>query len=65
MVGKAAPVDPPQSCLWYWFTDAAAAGLPIMVGESTPRGLLTSDAATLMGPGAALSPTRNKLSCPS
>jgi hypothetical protein len=35
------------SCPWYWLQDSLQAGLPLMVGESTPRGLNTSDPATL------------------
>lgn len=30
------------SCLWYWLTDCAKAGLPLMLGEMTPRGMTTS-----------------------
>lgn len=36
-----------NSCIWYWLTDSAAAGFPLLVGESTPRGRNTSDAGTL------------------
>jgi hypothetical protein len=36
-----------QSCVWYWLTDAPAAGFPLLIGESTPRGHFTSDNATL------------------
>lgn len=34
-------------CLAYWLTDSAAAGYPLMLGESSPRGLNTSHPATL------------------
>ena len=36
----------PQSCLWWWLTDNTAAGTPLMIGESTPRGRNSTDAAT-------------------
>jgi hypothetical protein len=42
-----APVDVPGSCVDAWLTDSAAAGLPLMIGESTPRGLFTDRADTL------------------
>lgn len=41
-----APVAKPQSCLWYWLTDSRAGGYPLMIGESTPRGLYTQNAST-------------------
>lgn len=45
--GKSDPsATAPQSCLWYWLTDSAAAGTPLMIGESTPRGRNATDAAT-------------------
>ena len=40
---SSAPTTAPQSCPWYWATDARAAGIPLMIGEATPRGLNTSD----------------------
>lgn len=47
--GSSSPASASQrgACPWYWFTDSLRAGLPLMIGESTPRGLNTSDAATL------------------
>jgi len=39
--------DVAQSCVWYWLTDAPAGGFPLMIGESSPRGLSTADPATL------------------
>lgn len=36
----------PQSCLWYWLTDNAAAGTPLLIGESTPRGRNATNATT-------------------
>lgn len=41
-----APAAPPQSCLWYWITDSQAGGFPLMIGESTPRGLFTNQSST-------------------
>lgn len=41
--GPSAPTTQPQSCPWYWATDSRAAGFPLLIGESTPRGLNTSD----------------------
>jgi len=40
------PVAPPQSCLWYWLTDSQRGGYPLMIGESTPRGLFTNESST-------------------
>jgi hypothetical protein len=45
--GSAPTATAPQSCLWYWLTDSAAAGLPLLIGESTPRGQSTASAGTL------------------
>ena len=36
----------PQSCLWYWLSDNTAAGTPLLIGESTPRGRNATDAST-------------------
>ena len=36
----------PQDCVWYWLQDNAAAGTPLMIGESTPRGRNATDAAS-------------------
>ena len=41
-----APVDPPQSCPWFWFEDSKKAGFPILIGEATPRGLFTNRSGT-------------------
>ena len=43
--GGSAPTTQPQSCPWWWATDSRAAGFPLLIGESTPRGLNTSDPA--------------------
>ena len=46
--GASAPTSAgPGSCVEAWLTDSAAAGLPLMIGEATPRGRNTSDAGTL------------------
>ena len=42
-----APEAAAGSCVWYWLTDSAAAGIPLMIGESTPRFLFTNASGTL------------------
>lgn len=43
--GASAPAAPAGSCLWFWLNTSTFDGIPLMIGEATPRGLNVSDPA--------------------